>query len=124
MFVDIKYYGIYRDYGFMIFDGIKKKKDIDIWLNMFKWRVDSMAESDCLQFTMEVWGNDYDLTIINDKLTYVEEKYFPYLDMKMYWNGSNKLKFQFHLKKNQNSIISIVTAPTSHQYSGLFQVEF
>lgn len=108
----------------MIFDGIKKKKDIDIWLNMFKWRVDSMAESDCLQFTMEVWGNDYDLTIINDKLTYVEEKYFPYLDMKMYWNGSNKLKFQFHLKKNQNSIISIVTAPTSHQYSGLFQVEF
>ena len=60
-----------------------------------------MAELDCLQFTMEVWSKDDDFTIKNEKLTYVDEQYFPYLDMEMYWNGSNELKLQVLLKSNQ-----------------------
>lgn len=40
---------------------------------------------------MEVWDEDEDPSIQNEKLTYVNEKYFPNPDMEMYWNRSNEL---------------------------------
>ena len=60
-----------------------------------------MEESDCLQFTMEVWGEDGNPNIKNEKLTYVNEKKITYLDLEMYWNENKDLKFQVHLKPNQ-----------------------
>ena len=101
MFIETKYYGIYRDGGFVISKGNISKKEINNWLRVFQWRVDNLAECECLQFTMEVWGRDDDPTIKNEKLTYVDEKYFPYLDIEMYWNDSGELKFQVHMKPNQ-----------------------
>ena len=35
------------------------------------------------------------------KLTIINDKYFPYLDMEMYWNLRDELKFQVHMKPNQ-----------------------
>ena len=81
MFNKTKYHGIYRDDGFVVFKGNISKEEVNEWLIFFQWRVDCMAESDCLQFTMEVWGEDKNSNIKNEKLTYMNEKYFPYLDM-------------------------------------------
>ena len=68
-----KYYGIYRDDGFIVFEGTQIKKDTENCINIFQWRVDRVAESDCLQSTMKVWGRDDNLAIKNKKLTYVDE---------------------------------------------------
>ena len=62
-FSKMKYYGIYRDDGVMVFDGCKSKEDINRWLLTFQGHVDRLAESDCLQFTAEVWGIEEDVKI-------------------------------------------------------------
>ena len=71
-------------------------------LLIFKKKVDKIAESDCLQFTTEVWKIEEDKKNLNDNLIIVNDDKFPYLDMEMYWNDSGKLKFQVHMKPNQN----------------------
>ena len=48
------YHGIYRDDGFMVFNGPGTKGDIDTWLRLFQEKVDKVAKCDCLQFTAEV----------------------------------------------------------------------
>jgi len=98
---ETKYHGIYRDDGFLIFKGLKTKVQLDKWLKTFQWRVDKIAESNCLQFTMECWKIDEDESIKNKKLTIINDKYFPYLDMEMYWNLRDELRFQVHMKPNQ-----------------------
>lgn len=40
-------------------------------------------------------------TKLNDKITLVRGKYFPYLDVAMYWNLNNELRFKIHMKENQ-----------------------
>ena len=112
MFIETKYHGIYRDDGFIVFEGIKKKKEMNNWLEIFQWRVDKIAESECLQFTMEVWGEDDDPSIINEKLIFVNEKYLTYLDMEMYWNDNNDLNFQVHLKPNQ--VLKYLNSDSTH----------
>ena len=101
MFHKTKYHGIYRDDGFVVFNGVVSKKAVNNWVRVFQWNVDRLAECDCLQFTMEVWGKDDDPTILNEKLTYVDEAHFPYLDMEMHWNDRGELKFQIYIKPNQ-----------------------
>ena len=71
------------------------------WLLIFKKKVDKIAESDCLQFTTEVWKIEEDREDVNDNLTIVNDDKFPYLNMEMYWNKRGELKFQAHLKPNQ-----------------------
>ena len=63
--------------------------------------MDEIAESDCLQFTAEVWKIEEDKEVVNDNLKIVNDDKFPYLDMEMYWNKIGELKFQVHLKPNQ-----------------------
>lgn len=63
--------------------------------------MDEIAESDCLQFTTEVWKIEEDKKNLNDNLIIVNDDKFPYLDMEMYWNKRGELKFQVHLKPNQ-----------------------
>ena len=101
MVEELKYHGIYRNDGFVIFEGTKLKKEINNWLEIFQCRVDRIAESKCLQFTMEVWAKDDNPLITNKNLTYVNDKHFPYLDMEMYWNENAELKFQVYIKPNQ-----------------------
>ena len=71
-----------------------------------------MIESDCLQFIMEVWGKIGNSNIKNEKLTYVNEKYFPYLGMEMYWNDTKEIKFQVHLKPKQN--LKYINSDSTH----------
>ena len=84
LFSDFIYHGIYRDDGFIIMKGIKTKREMNNWLISFQNEVNKIAESNCLIFTAEVWDIEDDDTIVNDKLTIVKDKYFPYLDMEMY----------------------------------------
>ena len=64
--------------------------------------MNELTGSNYLQFTAEVWNPDapLDLKPRNKKLSINREKYFPYLDMELYWR-ENELKFQVHLKENQ-----------------------
>jgi len=71
------------------------------WLVQFQTKVDELAESNCLQFTAEVWNIDEDIEITINKLTIIKQSHFPYLDMEMYWNERHELKFQVHMKPNQ-----------------------
>ena len=101
LFGDFIYHGIYRDNGFIIMTGTKTKKEMNTWLGKFQNEVNKLAESNCLQFTAEIWNIEEDEQIVNEKLTIITDKYFPYLDMEMYWNDRNHLKFQVHMKPNQ-----------------------
>ena len=75
------------------------------WLNNFQNEVDNIAESDCLQFTAELWNIKEDEEVKNDKLTIITDKHFTYLDMEMYWNDRHELKFQLHMRPNKNSSV-------------------
>ena len=101
LFEQTIYHGIYRDDGFMVFDSPRSKREINEWLKMFQKKVDELAECDCLQFTAEVWGIKDDEKIINENLTIINDKVFPYLDMEMYWTDRGDLNFQIHMKPNQ-----------------------
>ena len=101
LFSDFIYHGIYQNDGFIIMKGKKTKKDMNEWLISFQNEVNKIAESDCLIFTAEIWDTEDDKTIINNKLTVVNDKYFPYLDMEMYWNERKEIRFQVHMKPNQ-----------------------
>ena len=72
------------------------------WLEKFQNEVNKLAESKCLEFTCEAWNIEENEKIINKNLTIVTDKYFPYLDMEMYWNDRHDLKFQIYMKENQN----------------------
>ena len=76
-FREMKYHGIYRDDGFMIFEGIKSKQECNEWLLTFQKNVDKLAECDCLQFTAEIWGIEDDVKVKNDNLTIVRDELFP-----------------------------------------------
>ena len=72
-----------------------------IWLEEFQEEMDKIVESNCLQFTAEAWDKEEDATILNEKLTIIKDKFFPYLAMEMYWDDRHELKFQVHMKPNQ-----------------------
>ena len=55
-FKDAKHRGIYRDDGFVVFDGKKSKNDIIEWLADFQSKVDKALDSSGLQFTADIWG--------------------------------------------------------------------
>ena len=107
------YHGIYRDDGFMIFNKIMSPIEIDTWLTKFQEQTDTLAESNCLQFTLEVWGEDKMNYFKNHKMiAMINEKYFPYLDMELYWNNLDQLKFQVHLKPNQ--VLKYLNSDSTH----------
>ena len=97
----MKYHEIYHDDGFMTFKGRKFKQKCNEWLLTFKKRVDEHTECECLEFTAEIWGIKDNGNIVNVNLTIVSNEIFPYLDMEMYWNKRDELKFQVHMKPNQ-----------------------
>ena len=50
-------------------------------------------ESDCLICTAEIWDIEEDKDVRNDKVTIIQDKVFPYLDIEMYWNDTHNRKF-------------------------------
>lgn len=95
-----KFKGIYRDDGIVIFNGKWMKSDIDLWLHRFQKKIDSLAGSSYLQFTAEIWGADREDGTSSTKVSISKKAAFPYLDMEMYWVGT-ELQFRVHLKENQ-----------------------
>ena len=57
------YHGIYGDDGFIIVKGIKTKKEMNDWLEKIQSEINRLAESDCLQFTVEIWNINEDKRI-------------------------------------------------------------
>ena len=112
IFNEMKYHRIYRDDGFIIFEGCIFKEDINKGLLTSQKNVDKLAESDCLQFTAEIWGIEEDLKIRNGNITIVSDEMFPYLDMEMYWNERGELKFQVHLKPTKK--LKYLNADSTH----------
>jgi hypothetical protein len=100
-FKDTRFKGIYRDDGFIVFEGELKKKDVANWLDNFQARVDELAGSNFLNFTAEVWGADKDDGMLHKAVSVNKGESFPYLDMEMYWSVDNQLFFKVHLKPNQ-----------------------
>ena len=115
LFEDFIYHGIYRDDGFLILKGIKTKREMNEWLLKFQEEINNLAESNCLQFTAEVWNIEEDEEIQNENLTIVKGKYFPYLDMEMYWNDMHDLKFKVHMKPNQ--VLKYLNSDSTHMPS-------
>ena len=85
------------------------------WLENFQNEVNRLAESDCLQFTAEIWNIEEDERIENEKLTIITNKYFSYLNMEMYWSQRNHLKFQVHMKPNQK--LKYLNGDSTHMLS-------
>ena len=76
--------------------------DIEVWLSDFQKTVNGLFKSEALQFTTEIWDPDATQQAPSSRKTkLVQKAFFPYLDMELYWHSDNSLKFQVHLKPNQ-----------------------
>jgi hypothetical protein len=56
---------------------------------------------DGIQFTISIWGPSKDDEISYDKVSIEKSDFLPFLDMKMYWNGSDNLTFDVYHKEGQ-----------------------
>jgi len=80
--------------------------DIEEWQNDFQLKVNELTGYDHLQFIVDIWDPKAPSSIepTNEHTTINCDALFPYLiDMAVYWRES-KLKFQVHLKPNQQHI--------------------
>jgi hypothetical protein len=98
---ELVYDGIYRDNGIAVFKGSKTTSKIASWLGTFQERVNDLAGSEFLEFTVEVWGNDKDNGRKHKAVKATNKKYFLFLDMEMYWSPEGILQFRVQLKENQ-----------------------
>jgi hypothetical protein len=57
-----------------------------------------------LQITVSIWGPSKDDGISYDKVLTEKSDFRPFLDMKMYWNGSDNLTFDVYHKEGQQQI--------------------
>jgi hypothetical protein len=98
---ELVYEGIYRDNGIAIFKGLVTTSKVAKWLGILQARVNNLADSKFLEFTMEVWGNDRDDGRKYKAVGTTNKDYFLFLDMEMYWSPEGNLQFRVHLKENQ-----------------------
>ena len=85
-----KYHGIYRDDGIVIFQ--------DKWTikNIYDWFYKD------LQFTMSIWSPEEKKVYKYNKVIEIYGKNsFPFLDLQLFWNTNNELKFKVYMKENQ-----------------------
>ena len=54
-FNDTKFHGIYRDDGFVVFNGKKNLVDSNLWLTKFQKEINEITGGEFLQFTMDIW---------------------------------------------------------------------
>jgi hypothetical protein len=106
------YYGIYRDDGLVALKGEHGPEYLKYWLTAFQWRVNELAESDCLQFTVCIWDPNFRGSWEDDKVQVFEEDYFPFLDMKLFWNDDGRLETGVYMKPNQE--LKYLNTESSH----------
>ena len=111
-----KFDGIYRDDGFVVFEGLKTTEELVEWLIKFQQNINNLLESDNLKFTMVIWESTEDKLgkeiKVNDEVTIYRGKYFPYLDIQMNWNESGELVFGVYRKPNQ--VLKYLNKGSSH----------
>ena len=92
-----RFYGIYRDDGIVFFDGNWSTDDITRWIKTFQLRVDDLVGSSELKFTAEIWRPTKSkiptVTKLSEQINVIEGKYFPFLDIALFWNDHGDLDF-------------------------------
>lgn len=112
---ELKLFRIYRDDGLGVFKGKQGIEEIANWLERFQDSVNEQAGNSCLSFTAEIWrpeGVESGEVEKMGKVTMSSDRKFPFLDMEMWWNESNKLEFGVYLKPNQE--LKYLNAGSSH----------
>eukprot|EP00957_Ditylum_brightwellii_P015344 1154936-Ditylum_brightwellii.AAC.1 len=82
---------MYKDDGLVVFAGRQNKREIQVWLQKYQNLVKELAGSDYLKFTIKLWlpppANTRNSPVEKDKkergVTVVNDKEFPFLNMKM-----------------------------------------
>ena len=99
-----EHYGIYRDYD-ILFRGSWKTEDVTRWLKTFQIIVNDLLNSEKLVFTTKIWipreKGVNKTTKITKKNSVIECHSFPLLDMEMSQSSKGNLRFEVHLKPNQ-----------------------
>jgi hypothetical protein len=97
LYEDLNFFGIYRDDGVMIFNGIINQSGLTDWLNKFQREVERIAVNEFLQFTAVSWKLNTPNETSNSAVQVNSDKYLPYLDTEIFWNSNGTLKFRIHL---------------------------
>ena len=122
---ELKYDGIYRDDGILVFQGKKTTAELEDRLVTFQEEAKNLLGEKFLKFTMDIWDPDAtllppsDATRDSKTITINKKEGFPYLDMELYWRG-NELQFRVHLKPGQNiKYLNKGSAHTQHTFKAI-----
>ena len=102
-FEESVYAGIYRDDGLAVFLGKWTAEDVSEWREEFQDTVNEIAEGGYLQYTCDLWDpTGENIAMTGDcQVSTTSKSTFPFLDMELYWNQDQDLRFRVHLKPNQ-----------------------
>jgi len=104
----LKYLGLYRDDGNIVFDRVRSSDEIGDWLTNFQSKVNEIVGNDSIQFTMDIWKpGEESRTLVPDKVKVVGTDAFPYLDMQMKFDEENMLCFECYSKPGYHTNTSI-----------------
>ena len=86
-FSDAKFFGIYRDGGFVILPGKRSKEQVEEWLQGFQRNADRVLICDRLQFTATLCHiNKPGGSSSGGKVITCTDCVFSYLDMALSWS--------------------------------------
>ena len=94
-----RYFGLYRDDGNVVFEGVRSAEDLVNWLSRFQTRVNEIVEGEEIQFTMDIWKPGERSRVIKPKVVeVVGGNLFPYFHMGMSFDANQYLFFNGHTK--------------------------
>ena len=72
------------------------------WLTFFQKCVNKICNSEDIIFTAEIWRpGSLSKKAVNNEVSVVTSKTFPFLYMELFWNTRGKLRFKVYMKPNQ-----------------------
>ena len=116
-FEQTKFYRIYRDDGFVAFDGIIDFWAVKIWLQNFQRNINQITGGNFLQFTIELWKPGEMDKKTGEKCLKIKQKEFSFLDMNLLKSRNAKLSFRAYAKPGQK--IVYVEKGSAHRRSCL-----
>jgi len=105
---------MHRDDGIIIFKGKKTERDIIYFLDGFQRNINEIAGNKFLRFAIEIWDPKNEMVddIKHDKTKICKKKNFPFLDIELFYNDVDNLRFRVHLKENQK--LKCLNKPSVH----------
>ena len=71
-------------------------------METFQSNVNDLCGDKDLQFTMSIWSPEEEKVYKYNKVIEIYGKnYFSFLDLQLFWNTNDELKFKVHMKENQ-----------------------